>query len=518
MTEAQDGPDAMDIVDGNAQQGKDGASSVDAGENDAEKSLLEFTAELAGDATLPEGPEAALKLLQQQCAERVELAAKLDSTKAKTDAALTTWRTRNMTDMLLSDTPVTLNTEHKKLTRKLLASLLAEREAAEALITKARTPEQLALAAANSSHRDAEDRCVDLQGRNEALEQQLNASERVTIKLLEDKMALTAKTEAMAAEIAKLQEDNDSLLAKNRSMEDTMNVVSSKSDAENRKLMVSSMSKPPTYEGKGAGVNSSQSSARDWIAIMRRYTKIAGLTDELAVAFAATYLRGEAARHWDRHCATIEPTLDAFFECLEKRFDGKQTETEARRKLLHLKQQNKLASLTRYIAEFDRLLTFITDMSDKDKIFQFMEGLTSNAVKQHLSSDPATGKPYLTFDALHDAAENVAAVLQDAMSGYVPQASQERKRGSSSGGGGGSKGGSSSGGGGNTQPSKKAKTAPQLPTTVTGSDKKTVQRGDAVIKECKSRGLCLRCFGQGHRARDCSNDVAEGHPPPAKGK
>ncbi|KAH9763740.1 hypothetical protein KPL70_001270 [Citrus sinensis] len=109
------------------------------------------------------------------------------------------------------------------------------------------------------------------------------------------------------------------------------------------------------------------------------YFDAMGVRDEASkVGTAPTYLRGAAQLWWRRKhgekgkgiCA-IDTWAD-FKQELRKQFAPSNAEKEARACLRHLKQTG---SIRDYINEFTTLMLEISDMSDKDSLFYFQDGL-----------------------------------------------------------------------------------------------------------------------------------------------
>lgn len=104
-----------------------------------------------------------------------------------------------------------------------------------------------------------------------------------------------------------------------------------------------------------------------------------GIVDEgLKVDTAATYLEDDAKLWWKIQVAEIEAgritidTWEQMKEAMKKQFFPQNVEYDARRKLRELKHTG---AIREYVKSFSACLLQITDMSEKDKFFTFMEGL-----------------------------------------------------------------------------------------------------------------------------------------------
>ncbi|KAH9722467.1 Endonuclease [Citrus sinensis] len=132
--------------------------------------------------------------------------------------------------------------------------------------------------------------------------------------------------------------------------------------------------KPDTYDGtRNATI------VDNFLFGLDQYFDAMGIRDEASkVGTAPTYLRGAAQLWWRRKhgemgkgiCA-IDTWAD-FKQELRKQFAPSNTEKEARVRLRRLKQSG---SIRDYINEFTTLMLEISDMSDKDSLFYFQDGL-----------------------------------------------------------------------------------------------------------------------------------------------
>ena len=132
--------------------------------------------------------------------------------------------------------------------------------------------------------------------------------------------------------------------------------------------------KPDTYDGtRNATI------VDNFLFGLDQYFDAMGVRDEASkVGTAPTYLRGAAQLWWRRKhgemgkgICTIDTWAD-FKQELRKQFAPSNAEKEARVRLRRLKQSG---SIRDYINEFTTLMLEISDMSDKDSLFYFQDGL-----------------------------------------------------------------------------------------------------------------------------------------------
>ncbi|KAH9727005.1 hypothetical protein KPL70_008489 [Citrus sinensis] len=132
--------------------------------------------------------------------------------------------------------------------------------------------------------------------------------------------------------------------------------------------------KPDTYDG-----TRNTTIMDNFLFGLDQFFDAMGVRDEASkVGTVPTYLRGTAQLWW-RHkhgemgkdICTIDTWAD-FKQELRKQFAPSNAEKEARARLCRLKQ---LGSIQDYINEFTTLMLEISNMSDKDSLFYFQDGL-----------------------------------------------------------------------------------------------------------------------------------------------
>ncbi|KAK0593409.1 hypothetical protein LWI29_036238 [Acer saccharum] len=129
--------------------------------------------------------------------------------------------------------------------------------------------------------------------------------------------------------------------------------------------------KPSTYSG-----NRKAMEVENFLFGLEQYFEAKGVRDNATrIANAPAFLLESAQLWWRRkHGDPINPirTWDDFKRELKKQFSPTNAEKEARGRLRRLKQSG---SISDYVKEFTTLTLEIEDMSDKDQLFFFMDGL-----------------------------------------------------------------------------------------------------------------------------------------------
>lgn len=112
---------------------------------------------------------------------------------------------------------------------------------------------------------------------------------------------------------------------------------------------------------------------------MEQYFLVASIEDEARKVTTATmYLGGDAKLWWRTKYADIQAhriqidSWDLLKEAIRSQFFPKNVEYQARRALRDLKHTS---SIREYVKSFSGHMLNIRDMSEKDKLFTFMEGL-----------------------------------------------------------------------------------------------------------------------------------------------
>lgn len=125
---------------------------------------------------------------------------------------------------------------------------------------------------------------------------------------------------------------------------------------------------PPSFSGTSSGLDS-------WLADLQQQFDWYGMQSEAdRLRFAAAFLRGAARDWWATMDAANRPSnWNDFAASLRRRFQPVDSATTARAKLLTITQGK--APVQEYIAAFRSLLPRVPDMSEADRLFQFLRGL-----------------------------------------------------------------------------------------------------------------------------------------------
>ena len=101
-------------------------------------------------------------------------------------------------------------------------------------------------------------------------------------------------------------------------------------------------------------------------------------SEDTKVSIATMYLNGDAKLWWRTHWEEIQQgrcrvdTWEDLKRELRTQFLPENTEFVARRKLRQLRQSTTIRD---YVKQFSALMLDIQDMSEKDKLFSFLDGL-----------------------------------------------------------------------------------------------------------------------------------------------
>lgn len=182
-------------------------------------------------------------------------------------------------------------------------------------------------------------------------------------------------------------------------------------DAQGKQL-VTMLAKPTPFSGS----KQDKLDIRDWLQSIHDYTSSTRLakSEQQRIQIAESYLQGEAKRSWlitrsamnngsDNVYADI--TFEAFKEALVKRWDPACTEVVAQHRLDQLKQRG---SLPDFVAEFDKLCSYVPDMQDREKVHRFLTSINSDLVDM-VSTDPTTRQRWTKYEDLRSYALNHAA-------------------------------------------------------------------------------------------------------------
>lgn len=153
------------------------------------------------------------------------------------------------------------------------------------------------------------------------------------------------------------------------------------------------LAKPSLFTG------AAKANVETWLFEVEQYLLAYGVNNESQrIAFASASLKGLALQWWQNHCI-LHPGLGLswaeFKEEVRKRFQPVEASRTARVNLRSLKQGNR--SVTEYCSAFYEQLQLIHDMSEADKVENFMMGLSSTIYAEVDRRDPLTLQDAMTF-------------------------------------------------------------------------------------------------------------------------
>jgi len=146
------------------------------------------------------------------------------------------------------------------------------------------------------------------------------------------------------------------------------------------------LTKPSLFTG------ATKSNVETWIFEVEQYLTAYGVTDDSQrIAFACASFKGVALQWWQNQCLThpgVRLTWNQFKDEVRRRFQPIEASRTARVNLRNLKQGNK--SVADYCSAFYEQLQLIHDMSEADKVENFMIGLNSIIYEEVDRRDPLT--------------------------------------------------------------------------------------------------------------------------------
>lgn len=166
------------------------------------------------------------------------------------------------------------------------------------------------------------------------------------------------------------------------------------------------LAKPSLFTG------ATRANVETWLFEVEQYLMAYGVTnDSQRIAFAAASLKGLAIQWWQNHCL-LHPglglTWEQFKEEVRRRFQPVEASRTARVNLRSLKQGSK--SVSEYCSAFYEQLQLIHDMSEADKVENFMMGLNSTIYAEVDRRDPLNLQDAMTFAQRTEIRSRVRAV------------------------------------------------------------------------------------------------------------
>jgi hypothetical protein len=272
--------------------------------------------------------------------------------------------------------------------------------------------------------------------------------------------------------------------------------------------------KPSTFTGAASA------NFRSWKQEVETYLNALSLPPNTEVAVVKSLLRAEALNWWtlkqqhmSRNNEPLPESWSDMVKLLNTRFDHSNPELQAMNQLQVLKQGTM--NVHAYIKAFEGCYVHISDYTEKDKIFRFLWGLNPDE-KKRFSVNPNTNQRWATFDALvgyitsfvSDAAAapgHVGALLGESKPPrrQLVAVRQNRRPAAQP-----------------TGPRTKYG-SPSKVTTYENASGAPVTRNNHIRSFCHEKGLCLGCYGTGHRVAQCTEAVKggapEGYKAPANG-
>lgn len=166
------------------------------------------------------------------------------------------------------------------------------------------------------------------------------------------------------------------------------------------------LAKPSLFTG------TTKANVETWLFELEQYLMAYGVNnDSQRIAFAAASLKGLALQWWQNHCL-LHPglglTWEQFKEEVRRRFQPVEASRTARVNLRSLKQGSK--SVSEYCSAFYEQLQLIHDMSEADKVENFMMGLNSSIYAEVDRRDPLTLQDAMTYAQRTEIRSRVRAV------------------------------------------------------------------------------------------------------------
>jgi hypothetical protein len=169
---------------------------------------------------------------------------------------------------------------------------------------------------------------------------------------------------------------------------------------------------PPTFKGDMLAVD-------EFLRAQKQQHAFYGAdlaTDAAKLKFVAVHMSGAAAQWFETQQASAAPiaTWAEFEDRFLKRYRPVKAEMAARQRLSQLKQR-ATTSVSVYASLFQSILSPITDMSEKDKLFSFIQGLLPSIQIRMWEKEPLS-----LADAINTAV-SIEAMLSFGRHGMLPQ-------------------------------------------------------------------------------------------------
>lgn len=226
--------------------------------------------------------------------------------------------------------------------------------------------------------------------------------------------ALTGQTKAqLQAELAQAKDDLDKAHEALEQAQVQAAELQSKIEMFEGKAFLQALNKPAVFTGAKV-IGKPSLSVRDWMLAVTDYTTSIGMhNDKKKVAIAESYLGGDAKRDWHTKRRVLQEegttiTFEVFSKSVIDSWDPACSDVKARAQLETIKFKG---NITIYVSMFDRICSFIPNMTADEKVHKFLYQIrkTHPVVADKLQTDPSTKKTWNDYHQLRQYALHAAA-------------------------------------------------------------------------------------------------------------
>lgn len=248
--------------------------------------------------------------------------------------------------------------------------------------------------------------------------------------------ALVGQTKAqLQAELAQAKADLEKAQEALEESQVQAAELQSRVDMFEGKTFLQALNKPAVFTGAKV-IGKPSLSVRDWMLAVTDYTTSIGMHDEKKkVAIAESYLGGDAKRDWHTKRRVLQEegttiTFEVFSKSVIDSWDPACSDVKARAQLETIKFKG---NITVYVSMFDRICSFIPNMTADEKVHKFLYQIrkTNPTVADKLQTDPSTKKTWNDYHQLRQYALHAAATDAMTVAGSqtgVSNSSAKRKR------------------------------------------------------------------------------------------
>jgi hypothetical protein len=187
--------------------------------------------------------------------------------------------------------------------------------------------------------------------------------------------ALTGQTKAqLQAELAQAKDDLDKAHDALEQAQVQAAELQSKIEMFEGKAFLQALNKPAVFTGAKV-IGKPSLSVRDWMLAVTDYTTSIGMhNDKKKVAIAESYLGGDAKRDWHTKRRVLQEedttiTFEVFSKSVIDSWDPACSDVKARAQLETIKFKG---NITVYVSMFDRICSFIPNMTADEKVHKFL--------------------------------------------------------------------------------------------------------------------------------------------------